>query len=346
MPDKILTEKDRANLQAGLSDLMANWYASLATAETTPMPPPPDPPKPGTAWLSGFSDHAANIQKAAGWRGIPTTYARTWADADTSNMMNLPALDTVTKAGYTGVLDLCIGGPSDWGDAARGGFDDEWRAQCRKIHSLWRGLRRLDIAMGHEFNNVPGYRWGVSANEQGAFRVAWARWHTIVQDELVDKGKNAKVVLSCNSDTNGGWSITNGLPDPSTFDYLGCDYYNFWPSVGDQGAWDKVARATKGDVPRGILSWIEFARRIGKPITFPEWGLAPSGNFPVDVPFFMWAMHSVFKSIAPADPYNPGAGQLAGEAYFNAWEQRGRLFPSAPSAPRALAVYKELWRAA
>jgi hypothetical protein len=343
MAEKLMTPSDLMHLRDAINVVIVTWSNGLRDA-TAPGPVDPVPP-PGKSWLSGVADGPTIIHDWAKFRGTATTYARTWADSDSNNMQNLYTLAAVKGTGYSGVLDLCVGGPSDWADAARGGYDLKWRGQCRKILELWGNLRRLDISMAHEFNNIPGYAWTVSGPEQADFRNAWARWYGIVQDELVRMGKNAKVVLSCNSDTNGGWTLKNGLPSISTFDYVGVDNYNFWPATPDQAAWDKTYDSFKGDVPRGIGAWIAFARKIGKPITVPEWGCAPGGNFPVDDPFYITMMNKTFASIAPADPYNPGAGELAGEAYFNAYLARGRLYPQNPSAPKVARVYLDLWGA-
>lgn len=302
----------------------------------TPTGPPASPPV-GVAWLSGVADNADTLLKWGSFRGSPATYARVWADSDMSNMLQLPAMQAVTSIGWTGVLDLACGGPSDWASAATGGWDANWRTQCRKALSLWGNLKQLHLSMAHEFNN--GYGWQVSQGEQANFKKAWARWYGIVQEELVAKGKDARVVLSCNSDTNSGWTIADGLPDPAHIDIIGDDSYNFWPSTNTQAAWDANKSLWKNGTPRGVQAWIDFAKSIGKPISFPEWGLAPSGPFAVDSPFYVQKMNEVFRSIAPVDPYNPGPGKLAGEAWFNAWSGHGQIYPTATSAAESRAAY-------
>lgn len=296
----------------------------------------------GGRWLSGPSDGPSVINQWGTFRDYPATYSRTWTDQGPENMMQLPAMAELARTGWEGVLDLAIGGPFDWYDAAQGGNDDEWRTQCRKARDLWwPGLKQLHLSMAHEFNN--GYMWQVGSGEQGSFREAWGRWHRIVREELVEEGKDAKVVLSCNSDTNGGWTIASGLPDPSTFDILGCDFYSMWPALPDQATWDANYYAMKGDTPRGMGSWRKLAKDLGRPISFPEWGLNPGqeGN-EVDNPFFIEKMNQEFRSMAPKDPYNPGPGELAGEAYFNNYDNFGKLYPSAPSAPNSRAKYLSL----
>lgn len=337
MPDKIVTESD----WTAFTVLADSWYAGLRTADVVT---PPDPVPSGSAWLSGVADGSDIIPRWSAFTRKTTDYARVWADADSNNMKNLYALQDLFHSGFTGVLDLAIGGPSDWADAARGGYDDEWTDQCRTALKYAGKLRQLHLSMAHEFNNVPGYRWSVSGGEQADFRTAWARWYGIVQRELVAKGEPAKVVLPCNSDTNGGWTLARGLPDLSTFDIIGCDFYSMWPPLANQRDWDANYLSMKGDVPRGVGAWLRFAKDLGKPISFPEWGLNPNQpNNPVDNPFFIQKMFDTFRSIAPADPYNPSGGQLAGEAYFNVYASHGRLYPDGTSAPQSKALYLKLF---
>jgi hypothetical protein len=314
-----------------------------ASVTVTPVARPSDPPPVprGTAWLSGVADDdVTRINGWGGWRGQAVTYVRSWADSGESNQTTLPRMKEIVDAGYRGVLEMCVGGPSDWAGAARGGHDEVWTKTCRRAHVLYGGLRGLDLSMAHEFNN--GYPWIVRADQQANFRLAWARWYAIVQRELVAKGRAVRVVLPCNGDTNSGWTVKDGLPALGTFDVLGVDPYNFWPSVSNAAEWSALATSWKGGTPRGVVAWADYAESIGKPLSVGEWGLAPSGKFPVDVPFYITAMREFFAARAPRDPYKPGPGEIAGEAYFNAWEGHGRLWPTATNASNSRAAYLAL----
>lgn len=332
-------------VQVKYADGAVEEISSVATMPAAPVDPDPvDPPTGERSWLSGVSDGPGVILRT--WPEFtrqPTKYARTWADQGAGNMANLPAMDEVTRGGFTGVLDIAWGGPSNWFDAADGGYDDEWIKQCRRALEIWRGLRCLHISTAHEFNNRPGYPWAISADENAAFRTACGRLYAIVQAELVAKGKNAKVVLSTNADTNGGWSLAQGMPDPKHFDIWGVDYYSFYPPVANEAAWNDMFMKMKGDTPRGLGAHRRHAKNLGKPFSLPEWGLNPGepGNR-VDNPFFIRKMNGFCRESAPLDPYNPGPGELAGEAYFNAWEPNGQLAPTSPSAPQSRAEYLRL----
>jgi hypothetical protein len=296
--------------------------------------------KAATVWLSGVGESYATVAAWTAFRGEATTYARVWADSDMNNMLNLYAMEAFTNAGWDGVLDLAVGGPSNWATAATGAFDATWRAQCQKALSLWGNLRALHLSMAHEFNN--GYAWEVSAGEQANFKTAWSRWYQIVQDELVAHGKNARVVLSCNSDTNSGWTVAAGMPNLAHIDIIGCDFYSMYPTLTDDGIWDANKNTMKGDTPRGIQAWLDFAAAKGKPISFPEWGVSPSNAFNPNNPYFVEKMRGVFAANMPADPYNAGPGKIAGEAYFNAYAGQGKIWPTSTGNPDVATKYVSL----
>lgn len=295
-------------------------------------------------WLSGAGDDSAS-HVATGdfgtWRGEASTYARIWADASFRDMTSLWMMDAYRAAGWSGTLDISCGGPRDgqtWASAARGGMDATWRGVCRTVLAKWGKLSAVHLSMAHELNGT-WYPWSVDSSEVTSFRTAWARWYDIVQDELVTEGKNARVNLNLNCDTTGDVSVRKLLPDTDAFDLLGVDFYSMWPDLTGSAIWSSSKNAvTKDGSPRGVEAWFDFAESLGKPLSFPEWGLNPQSHS--DNPFFIQQMHRTFGSHAPADPNRPKAGQLAGEAYFNTWDQC-RLWPNTDN-PRAAAMYRSL----
>lgn len=274
-------------------------------------------------WLSGVGDPVvANVVDGGfgRWRGAPCTYARIWADASLRDMGEIWGLDRYTAGGWTGTLDIACGGPRDglsWRDAAEGRMDAIWTRQCSRIREGWGQLDSVHLSMAHELNGN-WYPWSVTAGDVGDFRRAWGRWYGIVQRELVAKGKRAKVCLNLNADTVPGVSVRALLPDAATFDVLGCNFYSMWPDLRTQADWDAQKRTTKGDgSPRGLEAWHSFAASIGKPLSFPEWGVNPQSHS--DNPFFVQQMNAFFTSHAPQDARDPAPGEIAGEAYFNTW---------------------------
>jgi hypothetical protein len=317
---------------------------------TAPGPTPP-PTGQGTAWLSGAGDDAPANTAGGGfgtWRGEPATYARMWADASTLAMSGLAMMDAYRNANWTGILDIACGGPGrggeTWATAASGAMDSMWRGQLQKIHAnWWSNLKGVHLSMSHELNGH-WYPWTVNSGNVASFKTAWKRWHGMVQEELVSKGRNAKVVLSCNFDTTVNQTVQQINPGTAYFDVLGVDFYNMWwggtaaSGLNDQTTWNNNLDVldSDGTSPKGIGAWFSYATTIGKPLSVPEWGLSPQAF--VDSPFFITTMRNYLATKAPMDPYNPAAGTLAGDAYFNDWDQC-RLYPTT-QMPNAAAAYR------
>lgn len=282
-------------------------------------------------WLSGASDPApgSGVQgDFSRWRGDPCTYTRIWADASLKDMAEVWGLTTFTRGDWSGTLDIACGGPRDglsWRDAAEGRMDSLWTTACRRIRRGWGDLSAVHLSMAHEANGT-WYPWSVTNGNVNQFRRAWARWHGVVQRELVDKGKNVKVCLNLNSDTVNGLSVRAMLPALRYVDVLGCDFYSMWPDLRTLALWEENRASTRRDgSPRGIEAWRAFAVRINKPLSFPEWGVNPQRHS--DNPYFISKMNAFFAAHAPAVPSAPKAGELAGEAYFNNWSTC-RLWPN------------------
>lgn len=303
----------------------------------------------GTGWLSGVAGTVGEMYTNPGWtsfRGETTTYGRVWGDSDLNNIQNQWMFQDVAGSGWNQRIDVACGGPLDgWADAASGGWDDVWTTTCTNIRTYWGNLQRVDLSMSHEFNN--GYAWAVSSGDQSNFKTAWARWYNIVQTELVAYGKNAKVVLSCNSDTNTGWTVANGMPNLAYIDIIGCDIYDMWlgsTNVDTQAKWDDHYDDWKGDVPRGPGAWVDFAASCNKPISFPEWGVSPQpeNGFYVNNPFWVEKMYEMFAYYQPSTMTALESGKIAGDAYFNAWDGKGMIWPTANSAADVRDMYVSL----
>lgn len=313
------------------------------------VPPPAPPAGSGTVWLSGACDSAhANV--AGGgfgtWRGEPSTFARGWADDSITSMREMYFLNAYRDANWNGIIDCAIGGPGrngdSWASAATGALDAVWRGQLQKINAMWwPNLKGVSLSMAHELSGN-WYPWSVNAGNVANFKTAWRRFYNIVTEELKSKGRKAWVTLNHNFDIVADISVQTMDPGLAYYDWLGVDIYNMWwggtreGGLNTQAAWDANFNAMKGTNPRGPNAWFTYATQIGKPLCVPEWGLNPQVY--IDSPFFITTMRNFLATKAPVDPYNPGAGRLAGDAYFNAWPQT-RLWPST-SVPNSAAAYR------
>lgn len=328
---------------------------TAVTVQATPVasaaPPVVQPPAgAGTVWLSGAcGDHTTNANGAFGtWRGEPVTFARGWADADIGAMRAMYFMYVFRNANWSGILDCAIGGPGrngdSWASAATGAMDGIWREQLQKINAAWwPNLKGVSLSMAHELSGN-WYPWSVNSGNLAQFKTAWRRFYNIVGEELKSKGRKVFVTLNYNFDTVSNVTVQQIDPGTAYYDWLGVDIYNMWwggtreSGLNSQAAWDSNFRAYKGTSPKGPGAWFDYAASIGKPICVPEWGLNPQVTIE-SIPFIT-NMRNLFASKAPADPYNPGAGKLAGDAYFNTWAQC-QLYPTT-NVPNSAAAYRNL----
>lgn len=328
---------------------VAQTITGTPVAGTAPVVVAP-PAGAGTVWLSGAGDDNAGNTTGGGfgnWRGEPATYARAWMDASIGAMEGMYMMDPYRAANWNGIIDLAIGGPRDgrtWATAATGSMDATWRLQCQKINSAWwPNLKGVHISMAHEMSGN-WYPWSVNAGNVSSFKTAWRRFYNIVGEELKSKGRNVDVVLCYNMDTVSDITVQAIDPGVAYYDILGVDFYNMWwggtaaSGLNTQATWDANLNAMKGTSPKGIGAWFTYAANQGKALSVPEWGTSPQAT--VEAPLFVTNMRNLFASKAPVDPYNPGAGRLAGDAYFNTWAQC-RLYPTS-SVPNTATTYRNL----
>jgi hypothetical protein len=322
---------------------------ATAPAGTVVVPDAP-PAGIGTVWLSGAGDdQAANVAGGAfgSWRGEAATFGRAWADASIPVMEGLAMMDAYRASNWNGILDVACGGPRDgqtWATAATGGMDATWRKQCQKIQAnWWSNCKGIHLSMAHELSGT-WYPWSVNSGNLANFKTSWRRWYGIVGEELKSKGRNVKVTLCYNYDTASDVSVQQIDPGTAYYDVLGVDFYNMWwggtaaSGLNTQALWDSNLNAMDGASPKGIGSWFTYATTVGKPLSIPEWGTSPQAF--VEAPLFVTNMRNYLASKAPADAYNPSAGKIAGDAYFNTWDQC-RLYPNT-SLPNTAAAYRGL----
>lgn len=149
-------------------------------------------------------------------------------------------------------------------------------------------------------------------------------------------GYDYRLVLSLNYDNVCEVPITEYLPKLDSFDISAVDIYSM-PDITSEIMWSNWYDSWQSNAPLGFGAWVSYARSIGKPISFPEWGVHPLTLH--DNPFWISKLYAAFCSIASQDPYRPGAGMLAGEAYYNNGSNT-QIYPTANSAvPLAAAAY-------
>jgi hypothetical protein len=286
-----------------------------------------------SGWSSGACCSGVPNGAFATWRGEAVPIAATWMDSKeaAAALWNMDG----EYGGWSGDLDVAIGAifaGESWGSAASGAYDARWRAQVRLMKAKWGNKKTLYIRFAHEMNGT-WYPWSVNSGNAANFRAAWARYHRIVQEELVSQGKSAKMVLNFNKDPVNSATAEQIYPGDAYVDVIGVDFYDMYPNYPNQAAWDSHYMAMKNGSPHGIGAWKAFAASKGKPLSFSEWGIHMGNSF--DNPFYIEKMHQFFQANA-----GTGAGQVLYETYFNTWDTI-QIYPTT-RAPNAAAKYRSL----
>ena len=303
-------------------------------------------------WNSGTT-YYRDAKAFAAWRGSPVTIYECWAD--TSNEVQSSAEDCMGAAkseGWSYDAEIAVGliAPGETLSGAAGGdYESRWRSMAQSIAANWGDHRTVYIRPGHEMNGS-WFDWSITSNSVGDFKEAFKRYHGIIQQELVQKGYNAKVTIGYNGGSaNSGVSIDDAWPGDQYVDVIGIDYYDaYWPGNPSpschttQQQWDEFVNNTNRAGETGLNEWIKFAKEKGKPIAFPEWGLTDqaTNDAPCDNPLWIQNMHDFFAANAGSGP-----GQVLYEMYFNiGGESKWRWLPLYPDtiSPNAAAKYKSL----
>jgi hypothetical protein len=107
-----------------------------------------------------------------------------------------------------------------------------------------------------------------------------------------------------------------------------------WPVYNNADDWDLDYYRTHDGGPRGLGTWLAFAKAHGKLLSVPEWGVNNGGGDDgFDNPYYIQEMFDFFKV---------NARFIAYESYFNS--QCPNFCLGAPGRnPEASAKYRELW---
>jgi hypothetical protein len=138
------------------------------------------------------------------------------------------------------------------------------------------------------------------------------------------------------------WAISKRGTVPALLTYPGNDvvdvwgfhYYDSGPKKTTQEIWDRYVAAGKPDDPWGIAAFLTEARKHGKKMSVPEWGVWDRADMPGDPdnPRYIENMYRFFKA---------NAAHIAYENYYNRPAVH-QLFPS-ERFPKARATYQDLW---
>jgi hypothetical protein len=316
--------------------VMGHPLGAQFTTRNSTRTPAATPLAAGPAWHSGASGEEARDGSFASWRGRPLQVIAVWGDTSAEEQARISMLDEY--ASFSGDVDVAVGAlvqGETWTQAARGAFMDRWTRTVRTIKAKRaHATGTTYIRPAHEMNGdwMP---WSVNAANVTAFKQAWRLYVGIIEREF----PAARVVFSPNNGTHSDIGIPQMWPGDDVVDVIGIDFYDGWPAFNDRATWNReYGVVEKGDSPKGLGAWVTFAKRHGKPLAFPEWGLQTG-----DRPFFIRAMHAFFLAHA-ADPAKPGiAGRVLYDIYFNIPHDGNTAFKIfAGSNPASATTYRSL----
>ena len=173
--------------------------------------------------------------------------------------------------------------PGQLGKGARGAYDSYFVTLARNLVADGEGYAFLRL--GWEFNGN-WYKWSVRNAREPAQYAAYFR--DIVDAMRSVPGEAFKFVWNPNGGNSHGrpYIPSQAYPGNAYVDYIGTDLYDeSWVSpLTPQNAWVGQLQASCG------LDWLAtFAADHGKPIVFPEWGVAirSDGHGLGDDPYFV-----------------------------------------------------------
>jgi hypothetical protein len=187
------------------------------------------------------------------------------------------------------------------------------------------GLGNAIIRLGWEANGS-GFPWNIRgrvSEYKACFRHEVHALKSAASGLLID--------WTMKKTTEGSVGAQELYPGDGYVDIIGVNFYDNYPRYTSDAVWQSDYNATYRGGPKGLGTWLQFARSHGKKLSIPEWAVwnNTSGG---DNPLFIQKMHDTFRQ---------NAGSIAYESYFNCLSQH-QIY-TAGRNPRASSKYRQLW---
>jgi len=304
------------------------------------------PIRSGLPWASGANGGSGGMRDLQAMRGrmldVRTVFMRrdTWAGMIVSTPgVRWHRADGAAIVAAFGMLPETHRGQH--AACARGNFDAHIRAFGRGL--VANGAPRAILRLGWEANRLNGYPWAVTG-DGSSYKACFRRWVSVLRSV-----PGQRFVIDWNMQEKSIFPPDRMYPGNDVVDIVGVNTYDRCPPLRTEAQWNAFfnSKHRDGRNPRGLGTWLAFARKRGKKLSVPEWGIGGpfvpfskcGGESGIDNPLFMRKMFGFLKA---------NAKDIAYEAYFNGHgaetARRGshKLAP-AKFNPRASAVYRDLW---
>jgi hypothetical protein len=339
-----------AALGAGAGVIVVRLRGVQAEAAPGGIPGPSGGPAatmpPGRTWLSGaWSGGSISRQRIEGfgsWRGQPADVVTTYPAYETWDELRDSEWHISTFEGFAGRLAYGLPllpkkeGDGSLKDVAAGTYDDVWTSIAKTFNDHDR--KDSFVRIGLEANGT-WFPWGATAERAERYKAAWRHVH----DVMTETSPDLVFVfdITCGKALEGGGgrmdSLTRLYPGDDVVDVVGCDHYDSYTvKARNKQEWEHTLRPDKA---AGLADVAGFARRHGKKLAVPEWGLTASNKDGAgDNPYFIYSMYAFFQQ---------NKDILAFENYFNEPDKYlGSSIWEPVQHPRSSEEYRKLWSAA
>ncbi len=280
----------------------------------------PDPDPQPTNSVYKAVGYGASVTGAANgdfnkWTGKRAAFYSTWADNGKCWGIDTASSEYGSNAvARLGDFDLHIAMQmrltSNWAGAANGDLDATFRKWITEYKSKW-GNRKGHLFIGpfHEFNGN-WYQWSVrNATDSANFVKTWRRLRGI-WNEVIGNDTRFHMTWVPNRDSSAVGAKAS-FPGAQYVDVICPDYYDFAKPTSE-AAWNaENSRTEYGDSPVGLQKWIDFAKSVGLPLLFQEWGQQFGDN-----PLFINKVTAIFDANGYTGSGNP-AGKVLGYTWHN-----------------------------
>lgn len=304
----------RRSLLAAAAGLSLPWTSTDARAQASGLIPSLS----GLPWASGGRD--LDPQSFIAFRSramdVLMTYSKkeTWAEIRTSGTANYkrllgppgnrPEVIVVSYPLFPVEQNPRDHGSDLWQRGANGEFDMHHDAAAA---SFMQYSQTLIFRPGWEWNVAGFAPWTCTDVALAQHYVTYFRR---IVDRLRARLPNCKIDWCSGKKGRTNASLDNWYPGGDWVDFVGHDKYDWYLPTRNQAEWDADYNSLYLGGPRGIGSWLSYAKSKGKKLSVSEWAIVsndPNGGG--DNAYFVQKMYRFFEA---------NAADIGYECYFNA----------------------------